>query len=735
MIKYITHPLVSANPIVLVSDRLRFWIKTKCFDMPAGFSIQNLHIPLQRGKTPSQERLLLLVLGVFLFLFNANAKDAYFFYAGVCSNGVWLGESANDHKTVASDLSVAIQTIRAARKELEADSRVTLLLHGGTYELAAPLVLTPEDSGLTIAAYDNETPVISGGRKITGWKEVPGKPAWWETEIPSVKDGHWYFRSLFVNDRRAQRARTPNAGSFLLMQGTRFGDEPIKFQFKSGDIKSEWASDPDIELVGFEKWISYRLRIRALNTESNSVQLSGGLADYTHEDGGGRYYIENTMDALDAPGEWFLNRNTGVLTYIALPGEDLTSLDVFAPRLNNLVLLQGNFTAKHDVQHVTLRRLTFSHTDWEMPANGFIDGQGAADVFGDVRAEAATGCVIENCTFKHLANYAVELGRGCQQDKVIGCDMTDLGAGGVRVGEGKASPDDFWQNYSHSITDNHIHDAGKIYPAACGILIMLSGTNLVAHNEIDHIFYSAISCGWVWGYEKSPCCENIIEFNNLHDIGQSMMSDLGAVYTLGPQKGTIVRNNLIHDVESFSYGGWGLYTDEGSSDITFENNIVYNTKTGGFHQHFGQNNLIRNNIFADSRQWQLQFTRVEDHRSFTFENNIVYWTQGALFGGSFDKGQILMTSNLYWNASGQPVNFAPIGLEWQGKDINTMIVALAKNPVTNLKQWQAQGHDQGSIVADPNFVAPDKFDFTLKPGSPALKMGFKPIDLTGVGIP
>lgn len=675
----------------------------------------------------------LFLSGLVLFCTRANAGDAVF-YVGVCSNGVWIGETSTGGKTYVNDLPAAIEAVRAARKTQGPDSRATVFLRGGTYELDAPLVLTPEDSGLTVAAYGDETPVISGGQKITGWEKVPGKTGWWETEIPSVREGKWYFRSLFVNGRRAQRARTPNAGSFFSMQGERFGDEPIQFHFKAGDMEPEWANDPDLEVVGFERWISYRLRIRSLNMESNIVQLSGGAEDYTREDGGGRYYIENTMDALDAPGEWYLNRKTGVLTYIALPGEDLTRGDVLAPRLDTLMLFRGDFTAKHTVRHVTLRGLTFSHTDWVMPAEGFIDGQAAADIRGDVCAEAATDCTIENCTFIHLAHYAVELGRGCRQDKIVGCDMTDLGAGGVRLGEDKASLVPFRRNHNNTITDNHIHGAGWIYPAACGVLILQSGANLVAHNEIDHLFYSAISSGWTWGYEKSPCCENVIEFNNLHDIGQGVLSDMGGVYTLGPQKGTVIRNNLIHDVESFSYGGWGLYADEGSSDILFENNIVYNTKTGGFHQHYGQNNVIRNNIFADSRQWQLQLSRPENHRSFTFENNIVYWTQGALFGGPFDKAQTLMADNLYWNASGKPVNFTPVSLSWQGKDINTMIAALANSPVTTLKQWQAQGHDQGSIVANPEFVAPDEYDFALRPDSPAFKLGFKPIDLAGVGL-
>jgi parallel beta-helix repeat protein len=309
-----------------------------------------------------------------------------------------------------------------------------------------------------------------------------------------------------------------------------------------------------------------------------------------------------------------------------------------------------------------------------------------------------------------------------------------LGAGGVRIGETGAQQEPFWQCDGHSITDNHIHEAGRVFPSAVGVLILQSGKNHVAHNEIDHLFYTAISCGWTWGYRESPCRENIIEFNHLHHMGQAMLSDMGGVYTLGPQKGTVIRNNLIHDVESYTYGGWGLYTDEGSSHIVLESNIVYNTKTGGFHQHYGRDNVIQNNIFADSRQWQLQMTRAEDHLSFSFTNNIVCWTQGVLFGGPFDKGHVVLEKNLYWDASGRAVDFAPVSLQWQGKNIKTMIAAVAETPKTTLEQWQARGHDQGSLVADPKFVAPEKFDFRLKAGSPAFALGFKPIDTSKVGV-
>jgi hypothetical protein len=232
-----------------------------------------------------------------------------------------------------------------------------------------------------------------------------------------------------------------------------------------------------------------------------------------------------------------------------------------------------------------------------------------------------------------------------------------------------------------------------------------------SHNHIHDLYYTAISVGWTWGYAPNQCAGNIVEFNHLHHIGKDMLSDRGAIYTLGVQPGTAIRNNLIHDARSFSYGGWGIYPDEGSSNMTIENNIVYRTKSAGFHQHYGQENLAPNNIFAFGEEFQLMRTRAEDHVPFTFEGNIVYFDSGGLPGSNWTGDQFHMNRNAYWDARGGPVPFSG----------------------SALAEWRQRGQDADSLVADPPFVNAANYDFTLLPESSAWKLGWKKIDLSAVG--
>ncbi|MBT7913796.1 right-handed parallel beta-helix repeat-containing protein, partial [Candidatus Bathyarchaeota archaeon] len=274
------------------------------------------------------------------------------------------------------------------------------------------------------------------------------------------------------------------------------------------------------------------------------------------------------------------------------------------------------------------------------------------------------------------------------------------------------------------IADNEISAAGRIFHSGVGVLSMNAFQMAIVHNHIHDLFYTGVSCGWEWGYHQNVSRDNLIAWNHIHDIGQGLLSDMGGIYTLGVQPGTVLRGNLIHDVHSAHYGGWCIYPDEGSSHILIEHNVCYDADRNAFHQHYGRENVIRNNIFAFGGEAVCTYSRKEPHRGFTFMRNILVTSSLPLWNkaqsddaGSLEpeKERILCDLNLIFDTDAAEPTIH------------------SRDRTFSLAAWREAGLDLHSLVADPGFADLEKRDFSLAADSPVFTLGFEPIDLSQVG--
>lgn len=694
------------------------------------------------------------------------------------------------------NLHVAIEQLQTRREMGHPWRNTTIWLRGGLYCHEVPVEFGPQDADITIAAWPGESPIIDGGERVTGWQTltVAGRTAW-VADVAALlrRNGPW--RSLFVNSQRRSRPVLPKVG-FLWMEDVPGADCEVtkvkshdagqnRFVAKPGDIGDNWRNLQDIEVVVSHFWVEERLPIADYDPATRTVTTSQHAIMSLVDAWAGRfakYRLENVAEALTEPGEWYLDRAAGTLTYLPLPGETLESVEVVVPKLLQLVRIIG--APGNPARNIAFEGVTFQHTDWRQPDNqrewhdpelaphqrtgraslswNFrkipryrervwgAGPQGALHVPGALQLHHAESCTFSDCTMRHLGWYAVAYHAGCKRHGILGCHLHDLGAGGILADGGGV--DDPAEEITRDLRfeRNHVHDTGHVWMSACGIIAAHAERVSVLRNHIHDLTYTGVSLGWRWNGGRQVSRENRVEYNDIYDIGLRMgMSDMGGIYTLGHQPGTVVRGNRIRRVKGSAYGGIGIYLDEGSALITVEQNIVAECGHWGLNEHWGRGNLIRDNIFAFNGHpgvttgytpptGQLSLCRQRDTyaawptRTTILQRNLILMEGHCSI---VDESMRLLEDshldadlNLYWDyATGQVRPFHRYLYPDQVKEGEQV------NESFDLEWWRERGYDLNAIVADPRCADPRAGDFALSPDSPARKLGFRPLDPALIG--
>ncbi len=627
---------------------------------------------------------------------------------------------------------------RAVVRQLKATAQgpITVLLRGGVYRLQEPVVFGPEDSGtkdcpITYAAYPGETPVISGGRIITGWKRESDEL--WSAQIPEVQQGSWIFHQLFVDGQRRPRARLPREGFYTVASP---GDPPkSSFHFNPGEVDPNWRNLDDVEVVLLQYWTEARLRIASIDEASRQVRFTGDA--FRPMDWSRGWFVENVAEGLTEPGQWYLDRHTGVLAYRPRPGERLGEVEVVAPVTRHWIRLEGDYEHNRWVENLVIRGLTWEHASWPRheklgysypqaaieltpgellwagyPKEGLSTPQSQLEVPAAIYAVGARRVRFESNTISRTGAWGIDLALGCHENAIVGNHFQDMGAGAVRVGSPSTTFNTLEECRSTDITDNSFVDGCAVYLGSPAVWIGSSSGNRIAHNEIRGRWQWAISVGFQWGYmPPQNARDNLVEYNHCHHVVNDPLQTHAVIYLLGVQPGTRVRYNHVHHCP----GAHGICLDNSSVGMVVEYNVVHHGQRGSLVFNYNDlGNIIQNNIFAmasDGQMFRSGDTGKLDQTG-VFYRNIFYWKDDRLFNRSeWPNYDVVMDYNLYYDASGREVRFLAFSHD----------------------EWKQKGLDQNSLIADPLFVDPDNGDFSLRPETPARQLGFQPIDLSDVG--
>jgi Right handed beta helix region len=679
-------------------------------------------------------------------------------------------------------LSGARDAVFHLRQRRKIKRPIVVMLRGGTYHLTQSVVFGSQDSGtteetITYTNYPGETPILSGGARLTGWKLY--RDGIYSVTLPKREDQYYAFRQLFFNGKRQIRARwpnydlrNPNYGGWAFIESTEPPEStaPVSFRWEAGVTPKRWAKPEQGDVVAISGlgWITESIGIRQVDHDNRLVTVTRKLGErWDRLTKGNRFYVENLLEELDSPGEWCFDSDNNTV-YLWPPEGTPDSAEVTVPITDRLIELRA--TGGSPVRYLRFRGIAFTQTLTVFPnpipqRPDYMDCNRPNSGGYAFYMENTEHCEVSHCRFDEVGGDAVRIHGYSRGNQIINNEIAGAGAQGVCMAYLDFWPYDFpptWRDNAaqlrsmssrlptaadNVISRNHIHHCGVIDNFGAGIHLhgLNCDSNVISHNLIHDMPHHGIYLSMGFG-------RNIIEYNDLH-ILCLVMADAGGIYSNrwcvldeDPvlERNNIIRFNLIRDVRGVypfaeeppvrgdapggsekrirvPYFTWGIYFDNSPRRATVFGNITVGNVWGGVFLGGGyaepEDCVVENNILIDSSVYQFDLGMKERARGNVFRRNIVYFRnpEAALLRVRSPNGVQECDYNLYFHDGSNQLKVAGVAED-------------------SYERWKEMGFDAHSVVADPLFVNLREGDYRLRPESPAVRLGFQPIPVGRIGL-
>lgn len=508
-----------------------------------------------------------------------------------------------------------------------------------------------EGAKLTLSGKDQNGTTISAGQRLTGW---------------TVEDGIWCLtlddfstiEQLFVNGRRAVRARVPNLNDDpprWYLDHVNLVHEKDNNQILQADLwvrmndeQLNLSTPGDFEVVIYKDWATMRKKVVAIDPSSGRLVLApphvffegnynGLLAPYVN-----RFtcYLEGHKDFIDQPGEWAFDTTEKKLYYKPLPGEAPESTVVIAPRMEVMMKIQG--LPDQRIGQIAFENLTFAHAGYELPAFGH-DGRQACFFYnqgtGISNDQAILPSAIEiswaenlsftNCAVRLTGGNGMYITTGSRNITLDGCEIEEIGGNGLMIGMARDPGDNSEELVQDIVFENgEVTKAGRHFDSAVGIWLGFARSCQIVGNEVHDLPYTGISVGWQWNPLPSSSGDNLIADNHIYQVMQ-MLGDGGGIYTLGNQPGSVIRNNEIHDILrselNHASPNNGMFIDEGSKNFLVEGNHIYRVAHTCIRGHRAAGVLLKGNTFERGEFPAISHTPPYGAMIFADQDSTISW--------------------------------------------------------------------------------------------------------------